>query len=233
MISLYDYRGNGNGHNGNGRKLRMPWTRKRDTEMDLTAYRRIALQLHFDLSGPDLARSALLTTPRGPGRCAHAAAALARCMGDVLRSPVLLVDACAMAGNVSELMHCTAPRGFADALAEPDLPLAELAIPTASECVSFLPCGPGTIRTDQATPDRLRSFLQRAQASYEFVLLAGGDILKDSLALVMAPMVGCVTLVVFENESRIDDLDAAQDSLRICGARKTGLVWASSSGGGR
>jgi hypothetical protein len=235
MISLYDNNGNGNGngHNGNGRKRRFPWTRSRDAEPDLTAYRRIALQLHFDLSSPGQSRSVLLAAPRGPGLCSHAAAALARCMGDFLRKPVLLVDGCTAAGNVSELMHCSANLGFADALANPDIPLEELTIPTGSDCVFFLPCGPSIIRTDQVTPERFQAFLQRAQARYDFVLLAGGDILKDPLALVMAPLVGCVTLVVFENESRIDDLDAAQDSLRICGARKVGLVWASSSGGGR
>jgi hypothetical protein len=237
MISLYNTNengngNNGNGHNGSGRKWRPFWMRRKSEKADLTAVRRIALQLHFDLSSGDQSRSALIATPRGPRRCAETAAALASCMGDFVRKPILLVDACPPGGNLSELTHCVADCGFADAILHPDRPLEEFVVPTGNECVSFLPAGPASFRTDRVPPEQFENFLDRARARYEFVLLAGSDVLHDSLSLVMAPSVGCVMLVLFENETKVDDLDAAQAALRICGTRKMGLVW-SEAGGSR
>src|SRR6185295_18648922 len=138
MISLYGSNENGNGngnghngngHNGNGRKRSSIWRRSRNTEPDLTAYRRLALQLHFDLSGPDQIRSALVVTPGGGNRSAHAAASLARCLGDQLRKPVLLVDSCPAGDNVSSLMECSANHGFVDMLTGPENSLAQLVVP--------------------------------------------------------------------------------------------------------
>ena len=223
--------GNGNGHGANGR--RSLWTRSKSREPDLAPYRRLALQLHFDLSGPDVARSALLAAPGGASLCAHASTSLARCLGEQLRRNVLLVDTCLKGSEASRLMDCAANRGFTDVLSDPGLSIEQLVVPTTCETVSFLPSGSRSASVERVTPEQLLAFLDAARQKYDFVLLSGGDVLNDPLVLAIASLVGCVLLVVVENQTKVDDLNSAQSALRLCGTKKTGLVWAASSGGDR
>ena len=68
---------------------------------------------------------------------------------------------------------------------------------------------------------------------YDFVLLSGGSVLDDSMALALAPHVGGVLLLVVENKTTVEGLDAAQDALSLCKARKVGLVLTTRVKGGR
>ena len=51
----------------------------------------------------------------------------------------------------------------------------------------------------------------------------------NGLALALAPLVGCVLLLATEDETMIDDLDAAQEALRIRKTRDIGVVLATRS----
>jgi hypothetical protein len=57
-------------------------------------------------------------------------------------------------------------------------------------------------------------------------------VLGDAMTTAIAPRVGCVVLLAVENETRVDDLDAAQDVLAYSKARRVALVLTTPEGGG-
>lgn len=222
--------GNGNGHsNGNGHGSSW-WSSmfggggsRAASDAYLEPYRRIALQLHYNLPRPDNSRSALLVTPKASTLGAHGSTALACCFAEELRRPVLLIDACPRDPAVSRMLNCVENPGFADILADPKLSLDDLVLPTTFENVSFLPAG--DYYGSQAAPPRLvNALLKSAERNYDFVLISANSVLNDSISLSLAPHVGCVLLLVVENQTMVEDLDAAQDALSFCNAHNVGMV---------
>ncbi len=222
--------GNGNGHNGNGNgggrglpRFSGWWSslmkNARGSDLELSAYRRLALQLHYDLPRTMEQRTTLLVTPRPSPFLASASAYLARSLAEELRQPVLLVDACSKY-PVSSLLGCNAQRGFFEFLSNPGIPLKDLIVSTNTENVSFLPAGVPVA----GSPDTISPLLQSASEGSDFVVLAGGSVLNDSISLALAPHVGCVLLLVIENETRTDDLDAARTALSYCKAKKLAVL---------
>ncbi len=201
-----------------------PWNRSRDSDQDLAPYRRLAIQLHYDLIRPDNPRSVLLVTPTASRACGYSSADLASCLAEELRRPVLLIDLCHKDREASRILNCTDNRGLTDMLCDPALPLDEVVLPTTCENVSFLPAGTSAAGSPPATADSINALLKEAQSRYEFVVLSGGSVLDNAAALSLAPHVGCVLLLAVENETKVEDLDTAQNALSMCKARKLGLV---------
>ena len=214
--------GNGNG-NGSHSWWASLWRRSRRSDERLASYRRIAIQLRYDLSGPDDLRSALLVSPTASSCCALGALILASYLAEEVHRPILLIDASHRESQASSILQCANMKGFADLLLDSSLPLEELVIPTNQQNVQFLPAG--THIRQSAGPEPIKGLLKRVQESYDFVLLSGGSVLNDSMTLALAPFVGCVLLLAVENETMVEDLDAAQDTLGFCKARKVGLVF--------
>jgi Mrp family chromosome partitioning ATPase len=214
---------NGNG-NGNGHHPRW-WhslRRKRHpaTAADSASYQRLALQLHYDLPRADCGRSVLLVAPAGSMACAQAGLGLAAALAGQRARPVLLVDACPTSPDTTHLVGGEGEAGLADFLADPASSLSNLVLPTTIEHVHFLPAG----KARPLVHDRIDALLAAAAHDYDFVLLAGGSVLNDALAMALAPSVQCVLLVVIENETRVEDLDAARSTLGYCKARKVGML---------
>jgi MinD-like ATPase involved in chromosome partitioning or flagellar assembly len=218
---------NGNGH-GNGFYSRW-WSalRKRSdqADQDAAAYRRLALQLHLDLSGSNGRRSALFVTANSSAICAQGSVEVASCLAGQVCRPVLLMDACPENPETSRILQSNGSRGFTDFLTDPKLRLDELVLPTTCENVSFLPAGAIFNRSGAAPPQSVKTVLNTVEAKYDYVLLSGGSVLHDPTTLALAPHVGCVLLLVIENQTLMEDLDAAQDVLALCNARKVGLVF--------
>jgi Mrp family chromosome partitioning ATPase len=217
---------NNNNSNGNGSHSWWAslWRRSHGSDQQLAPYRRIAIQLHYDLPRPDSARSVLLVSPTTSACCALGGLSLASCLAEEIRRPILLIDACPRGPEVSGMLECATMKGFADLLSDPSLPLEELVLSTNHQNVKFLPAGTTTLQP--AAPEAVKTLLKTAEERYDFVLLSGGSVLNDSMALALAPCVGCVLLLAVENETMVEDLDAAQDALSFCRARKVGLVFA-------
>lgn len=215
---------NNSNNNSNGNHSWWSFLRKGSDrhDQDLAAYRRLALQLHYDLPRPDNPRSVLIVTPATSTLGARGSLILASCVAEELRRPILLIDACLRGPEVSRILNCTAVAGFSDFLSDPTQPLDNVVLPTNNENVWFLPAGGALSRP--ISPDSVSQFLKTAEARFEFVLVSGGSVLNDSLALSLAPCVGSVLLLVVENETMVQDLNAAQDALGFCKARKVGLV---------
>jgi hypothetical protein len=198
------------------------WERWNRVDHDLEPYRRLALQLHYRLT-PPAPRSILLVSPDPSSLSAQGSALLARSAAEALHQRVLLIDASPGAGDVSGLLEGAGRRGFGDLLRDPRLDLDDLVVPTSHQNVLFLPVGEYGAGAD-ALGDNVGGLLAAAQRGNELVVLAGGSVLQSPLPLSLAPHVGCVLLLAVENETRIEDLDAAQQALSLARAREIGLV---------
>ncbi len=212
--------------NGNGYKWWWPFKggHSARSDDDRAAYRRLALQLHYDLPRPDNSRSVLLVTPAPSSLCAYGSAVLASCLAEELGGPILLIDVSPNDPEVSRLLECMPGRGFVDFLSNPKLPLDDLVLPTTCQNVSFLPAGIVRGGSHPAPIEDISALLKEAESRYEFVVLSGGSVLNYSPSLDLAPHIGCVLLLVVEKETRVEDLDSAQEVLGLCKARKVGLV---------
>ena len=212
---------NGNGKsngNGNGNHRAVP--------PDLSSYRRIALQLHYDLPRPDSARSVLVATPTHSSFSGYGSAALATCLAEELCRPVLMVDACPGDPQIGPLLDYQPTPGLGDMIFDSALSLNELTLPTSHQFVSFLPAGHAAGVSRQAPEDAASRLLRNAAAGYDFVVLSGGSVLNNHFVMNIVPQVGCVLLLVIENETTMEDLDAAHNALMLCKARRVGLVLA-------
>lgn len=223
-----------NGSSDSGARAKPRWWsalrgRKDSSGLDLTAYRRLALQLQHDLSQGATDRSVLLVTPADSGIEAHGIAALASCVGEEVCGPVLLVDACPSEPKTSRLFGCADCRGLADLQINPELPLGDLVLTTTNPNVSFLPAGHALRNGNgslghQAQAADMGAFLRKVESRYSFVLLSGGPVLHNPLLVTLTQHVARVLLLVTENETRLEDLDAAQDALALYRARRVALV---------
>jgi hypothetical protein len=234
--------GNGNGHahngNGNGHRARWwspkTWGRMREIDDGLGAYRRLAMQLHYDLPRGKEPRSVLLATPRNSPLCAHGSTALACCLAEELGRPVLLIDVSSRKPEITRMLGCAQQQGFTDLIADPSLKLEELAVETSQHNVFFLPAGTGrTPVVSSGADDPASALLDAATKQFDFVLMFGGSVLEDSRALAMAGEVGCVLLMAIEKETRLEDLDQAENALSFCRPQKIGLVLTAPLPGGR
>jgi hypothetical protein len=97
-----------------------------------------------------------------------------------------------------------------------------LLLRTTSEHLLFLPGG--NDRQAPLAPESLPARVKAAQESFDFVLIHGGSVLEDDSSLPLLPYVGCVLLLIGENQTRIDDLKAAQEALALCKARRVCIV---------
>jgi MinD-like ATPase involved in chromosome partitioning or flagellar assembly len=190
----------------------------------MAPYRRLAWQLHYDLPRGEDVRSALLVTPSSSTLCARGGVLLSTCLAEQLRRPILLIDVCPGNPETTRIMGCTERHGFTDFLANPSLLLDELVLPTTCENVSFLPSGKAPARSQPVSHEAIDKLMKASQCRFDFVLLTGGAVLSDPLSLALAPGAGSVLLVVIENETRVDDLDAAQNALNHCKARNVGML---------
>ena len=126
--------------------------------------------------------------------------------------------------EASRILACEDTRGFADVLNDPTIALDTLVLPTSRGNVSVLPAGTGADIPLVAASESVDTLLKAAESRYEFVVLSGGSVLHNSIVLSLARHVGCALLLAVENETKVADLDSAQNALVACKARKLGLV---------
>lgn len=194
------------------------------TDRGAAPYRRLALQLHHDLTPQGTSRSILVATPNRSQLPAHASISMAYCLAEELHLTALLIDACATEPELSRALGCVDARGFSDLLENPEQMLEQFVLPTTHPRVWFLPAGTRRGTATAQSPESVRKVIASAESRYGFIVLSGGSVLNDTAALAITPHVGCVLLLPVENETLVGDLDAAQKTLRICKARKIGIM---------
>jgi MinD-like ATPase involved in chromosome partitioning or flagellar assembly len=141
---------------------------------------------------------------------------------------VLLVDASPDRPDVTVALGAEGQRGLLDLLADPSIPLRDVATPTTREHLWLLPIGrrSGTV---SATPDAIATVLDAVGRTFDFTVLSGGSILDNSFSIALAPRVGSVLVLAIEGETRVEDLDTASNALTYCKAPKVGLVLGTSA----
>jgi Mrp family chromosome partitioning ATPase len=194
-------------------------------------WRRLALQLRGALAPAEGPHSLMLVTPAEGDFEASCSLELAESLADELGKPVLVVDAVPRERRLSRLLKCAELRGLTDALVEPETPLGEIVLRTSHPNVSIVPAGIIAEPVAHLASDRLVALLEAFQRDHAVVLFSGGGVLANGLALALAPVVDRVLLLAAENETTSEDLDSAQESLRVRNARDIGLVLATRSPG--
>lgn len=214
--------------NGTGRASWWRRLRSRPGAEDGSAFRRLALQLHYDLQGAG-PRAVLLGEPGVSAGKGDVAVHLACALASELSKPILLIDASPSRPVTSEWLGIAPAPGFTDLLSpgggsarDGGKRLEEGVYPTSQGNLFVLPAGQPLPLTPE--PADLRAFLDCATKAYDFVVLAGGSVLNDSLTRALAPHAGCVLLTAVENETLTEQLDAAQSALALSKARKVGVV---------
>jgi Mrp family chromosome partitioning ATPase len=199
-----------------------------DPEIDKGAtaeYRQLALRLLHDLpAGSE--RTALLLGVTGDEPSAESALWAARALAAEIDSTVLIVDASPSFPAASRLAGCERAPGFAGLLASPQTDWQGLVLATNSKRVFLLPSGSGEPSSGAFPEDAVRAFLAEASARHGFVILSGGPVLHDPLAIRLAPLVGCVLLFATEHATSRKDLETAQEAIRLSNARRAGIVLA-------
>lgn len=195
------------------------------------AYHRLALQLHHDLPRGQEPRTVLLASANRAPETAGLAMLLAHSLAEQLQAPVLLVDAHPAGADISRLLGCTAAPGFSDLLADASLRPADLAQATSHRHVTVLPAGVVGAALRTRSPEAVQRVVRSLADGPDVVLLHGGPVLDDTIAMSLAPCVERVLLVAFENHTLLTDLDLAQRALQACKARRVGLVIASGATG--
>jgi hypothetical protein len=204
------------------RKLRGFWSSPKD---NLVAYRRLAIQLHYELPRDTHARCAVVASPTDQERDASPAVALAICLADELQTNVLLLDACPRYPVLTQKVGAPPLRlGFSNLLEADDLALNDLILPSNHPLVQVLPAGGSPKSLQPALPDRVESVIDSSMRTFDFVVIAAGSVLNDPLCLALAPFVGCVLLTIMETQTRKSDLCAAKTLLDSCKARKVALL---------
>jgi len=107
---------------------------------------------------------------------------------------------------------------------DPALRLADLALPTSNPLLRFVPAGVAGVAGRTRSPEQVERAVRTLDDGADFVVLIGGSVLDDTMALAITPHVGSVLLMAFENQTLLADLDQAQRALRFCKARHVGLV---------
>lgn len=196
------------------------------TDQDLATYRRLAVQLNHELEGVAAPRSVMVAGPTDAAASAHASVALAGCMGEELRRRIMLVDASPEA-EITRMMGCLTEPGFSDLLHDPLLPAEGLLLPTNVQFVRLLPAGvlSGLTRLHAAADPG--ALLRRLQGHSDLIVLSAGSVLNSTAALALTPFVSIVVLVPVEDQTLAEDLDLAQQSLRMCKAGRIGILMAS------
>ncbi|HEX4780370.1 MAG TPA: hypothetical protein VH301_06425 [Usitatibacter sp.] len=198
----------------------------RPAKPDQEPWRRLALRLRYEMALPEGPRSVMLATPNEGELDARCGLELAESLAEELGKPILVVDAAPRERRLSRLLGCSELRGFTDALIEPQLPLADIVLPTTHAGVAIVPAGIIADPVGHVAAEQLAEILEAFQRDHEVVLFCGGAVPANGLALALAPVVGRVLLLATENETTAEELDAAQDSLHVRNARDVGLILA-------
>ena len=193
----------------------------------------LALRLDADLVPGEAGCSVLLTAVAEEAVAVESITELAWHLAEEQGRSVLLVDGTFGLGSLSQALGVDGAAGLTDLLlaATVDDPaLAAAEVPTAHPGVKLLPRGsqgPGQLVA--ARSNSLSQLLQSAQARHDFVLIQGSLRNDSSRSLAFVPHVSAILLVVVDGQSDLQVVRRSQALLNECGARRVGLVLATTT----
>lgn len=134
---------------------------------------------------------------------------------------VLVVDVDAKNNSLSDMLGLSDRKGFLDLVADPELPIDDLIIPSDLANLSFLALGSrsvvregeGGIEERRLTPP-VQRIAQRFPKS--LILLDAPPCLSTSDPHTLSPAVGQVVVVVEAERTQRNDVEAAIEMIRVC-----------------
>lgn len=190
------------------------------------SYRRLALQLDFDLGKGERGHCLMLTAPDSARVTCEASIELAHLLAEELGHRVLLIDATFGSGGVGAALGHAREPGLSDLLRDADMELDRAIIATGHPRVALLAAGHTASGSVPLKPEELRGRLERARSEFDYVLVQSSPLLREAKSLVFPSLVDYVLLLTVEGQTLLDDLEAGQQALVDCKASKVGIVLA-------
>ncbi len=189
----------------------------------LPSFRRLAMQLEFDLGASDRGR-VLMMAPVGSGEDACAASTeLALVLGGELGKRVLVIDGAFQSASTSVSLGMQDRPGLADLLRRE--PCASRYCEVEGAPWMVMPRGRAdAVRPIPLASGEIRQIIDEARNSFDYVLLATDSPGDDGRALVFPACADRVLLLAIEGRTLLEDVDSCRRALENCSETRVGLV---------
>ncbi len=136
---------------------------------------------------------------------------LATALTDELGCTVLLIDEGLNEGGLAERLGLGQLTGWRDLLVHPDRAAVHAVVHCGHPGLALLPAGAAPVeKRPPASAARIGAMLDELRGSFDYILLVQGPVTADSRHLVPATLAELVLLLVEENETRFEVLDACR-----------------------
>ena len=193
------------------RGLRRIWSSGAAPKPASRSYRYLTRQLEGDLpertGGHVIVLSGACTAPV----TIETALMLATALTDELGCTVLLVDEGLNEGGLAERLGLGQLAGWRDLLHHPDRIALNHVVHCGHPGLALLPAGAAPVeKRSPASTARIGGMLDGLRGSFDYILLVQGPVTADSRHLVPATLADLVLLLVEENATRLETLDACR-----------------------
>jgi len=189
------------------------------------SYRYLARQLEGDLPIRDGGHVIVLSGACTAPVTVETALMLATAMTDELACTVLLIDEGLNEGGLAERLGLGLLAGWRDLLRHPDREALRCVVHCGHPGLALLPAGePATEKRPPASAERIGGLLDQLRGSFDYILLVQGPVIADSRHLVPATLAELVLLLVEENGTRFETLDACRQAFADRGVEDVRLL---------
>ncbi len=184
------------------------------------AYRRLALQLHYDFGQESQGSCVMLTCPDSQAVAENAARVLSAFLAEEQHDRVLLIDGSFSKNSLLEQFQVERAPGLLDLL-EGTATIEEAVRDTGHPSIFFLPCGsaPGA-PSRLLVADSHRETMDRLREQYGFLLISTPPVLSDATALAFPSLCDCVLLLVLDGKSRMGRVSDCRTAIEHCNSRR-------------
>lgn len=192
------------------------------------SYRYLARQLESDLPVREGGHVIVLSGACAAPVTVETALMLATALTDELNCTVLLIDEGLNEGGLAERLGLGQLSGWRDLMEHPDRAAIHQVVHCGHPGLALLPAGQaGSERRPPASAERIGALLHGLRDSFDYILLVQGPVTADSRHLVPALLAELVLLLVEENETRFEALDACRQVFRDRGVEDVRLLLSS------
>jgi Mrp family chromosome partitioning ATPase len=175
------------------------------------SYRYLARQLESDLPARDGGHVVVLSGVCSAPVTVETALMLATALTDELNCTVLLIDEGLNEGGLAERLGLGELTGWRDLLPHPDRAALHTVVHCGYPGLALLPAGAAADRKQPpASAERISALLDALRGSFDYLLLVQGPVTADSRHLVPATLADLVLLLVEENRTPLEALDACR-----------------------
>jgi Mrp family chromosome partitioning ATPase len=189
------------------------------------SYRYLARQLEGDLPAANGGRVIVLSGACTTAVTVETALMLATALTDELDCTVLLIDEGLNEGGLAERLGLDQLAGWRDLLHRPEGAALRHVVHCGYPGLALLPAGAAPAEQGRpASARRIGALFDELRGSFDYIMLVQGPVTADSRHLVPATLAQLVLLLVEENETRFEVLDACRRTFGDCGVNDVRLL---------